>query len=75
MKPGDVVQLKSGGPAMTVVSIHTPKDSLISNVYVIWINKKGNPKTLSTKQTTLVYWNTPEPIANPLDKYFGGRET
>ena len=45
LKVGDVVRLKSGGPAMTVTSIEHGEGEAGHAVFCIWFNAKGNEKS------------------------------
>ncbi|WP_447833755.1 YodC family protein [Aeromonas veronii] len=42
-KPGDVVRLKSGGPAMTVSTLH--KDSTVEAYLCRWFSSDDSPKS------------------------------
>lgn len=46
-EPGDLVQLKSGGPTMTVAKV----DNI--NVYVVWFDKNDEPKLQTFPSHTL----------------------
>ncbi len=51
-KVGDKVQLKSGGPVMTVHSLHDD-----GRIFCIWFSDKGNdPKSYSFQPETLQIW-------------------
>ncbi|WP_352570255.1 YodC family protein [Mesorhizobium opportunistum] len=43
-KIGDTVQLKSGGPIMTVVNVGTSASN-IESVWCQWFNDKGKPES------------------------------
>ena len=40
IKPGDVVKLRSGGPAMTVQTVETEKETQWP-IYCVWITDAG----------------------------------
>ena len=55
-KPGDIVQLKSGGPAMTVESIHT--DSLsgtFKGYFCEWFKGASKERAHFTEDTLQIY--------------------
>jgi uncharacterized protein YodC (DUF2158 family) len=51
-KPGDVVQLKSGGPKMTVTQA---EDDVVGTptVWVAWFDQKGEPKEGAYPETAV----------------------
>ena len=53
-KIGDVVRLKSGGPAMTVTSIESGEGEAGHVIFCIWFNAKGNEKRGHYPAATLV---------------------
>ncbi|CAO3453251.1 hypothetical protein [Azospirillum argentinense] len=53
-KPGDVVQLKSGGPKMTVQSAGESAMTGIPFAYCSWFDKAGNRKTEEFAPASLV---------------------
>jgi uncharacterized protein YodC (DUF2158 family) len=60
MRPGDIVKLKSGGPAMTVVAIlHRHSTSEPSTVRCGWFNG-ANYTELSTHVAALELVNAPQ---------------
>jgi uncharacterized protein YodC (DUF2158 family) len=44
-KPGDVVQLKSGGPKMTVTTVDKAYLSNVLSAWVEWFDAKNEPKS------------------------------
>ncbi len=64
--PGDVVQLKSGGPLMTVEQVG--KDSMTNedSVWCVWFEKVGNRQEVKKeafRPVTLANRNSPRPAA------------
>jgi uncharacterized protein YodC (DUF2158 family) len=59
-KVGDVVRLKSGGPAMTVTSVEPGEGDGGHAVFCIWFNAKGNEKSGHYPAAALVFANDVE---------------
>jgi uncharacterized protein YodC (DUF2158 family) len=60
--PGDTVQLKSGGPVMTVEQVGQHHVTQAENVWCTWFEKVGNRQELHKEQFNPV----------TLEKYDGG---
>jgi len=54
-KVGDVVRLKSGGPAMTVTSLENGEREAGYVIFCIWFNEKGNEKSGHYPAAALVF--------------------
>lgn len=54
-KPGDVVQLKSGGPAMTISEITTNYDGNLSGYRCEWFKGASNERAHFAEDTLQTY--------------------